>query len=298
MTSDPRQGPIGSVCTLLALIRFSHTLFALPWALAGLVLGAGGWPEWAVLGWVLVAMVGARTAAMTWNRLVDRHLDASNPRTAARPSVTGQVTPVAMVVMVVVSAAIFVVAAYNLNPLCGALSWPTLALLLLYSHTKRFTAGAHWVLGLGLGLSPVGAYLAARGAFDLGAAAAGALGLAVTLWTAGFDILYACQDIDHDRREGLRSVPARLGIGGALNVARGCHALVPFALLLAAWLGSLGAVYLGGVAVVAALLVWEHRLVRADDLSKVGQAFFQVNVLIAVVMLVATAADVVTGGGS
>lgn len=298
MTSVPRQGPVRSVRTLLGLIRFSHTLFALPWALAGLMLGSGGWPQGRVLGWVLVAMVGARTAAMTWNRLVDRHFDATNPRTASRPSVTGEVTPVAMLTLALASAAVFVLAAYMLNPLCGHLSWPTLALLLLYSHTKRFTAGAHWVLGLGLGLSPVGAYLAANGTFDLGAAAAGALGLAVTLWTAGFDILYACQDIDHDRQEGLRSIPARLGIGGALNVARCCHAMVPFALVLAAWFGALGAVYLAGVGVVAALLVWEHRLVRADDLSKVGQAFFQVNVLIAVVMLVATAADVVTGGGS
>lgn len=298
MTSVLHRGSVRSVGTLLALIRFSHTLFALPWALAGLMLGSGGWPQWHVLGWVLVAMVGARTAAMTWNRLVDRRLDATNPRTASRPSVTGEVTLPAMIAMVSGSAAVFVFAAYMLNPLCGHLSWPTLALLLFYSYTKRFTAGAHWVLGIGLGLSPVGAYLAARGTFDLGAAAAGALGLAVTLWTAGFDILYACQDVDHDRREGLHSVPARLGIGKALMVARACHALVPFALLLAAWFGSLGGVYLAGVAVVAVLLVWEHRLVRADDLSKVGKAFFQVNVLIAVIMLVATAADVVTGGGS
>ena len=288
-------GSMAGVGTMLSLIRFSHTLFALPWAVAGLMLGSGGWPELRVLGWVLVAMVGARTSAMTWNRLVDRRLDATNPRTQDRPSVTGAVSPRAMAALVLASAAVFVLAAYALNPLCGHLSWPTLALLLFYSHTKRFTASAHWVLGVGLGLSPVGAYLAARGGFDVGAAAAGALGAAVTAWTAGFDILYACQDVEHDRREGLHSIPSRLGVPRALNVARACHAVVPLALLGAAWLVDLGAVYLGGVALVALLLVWEHRLVRADDLSKVGKAFFQVNVLIAFVMMIATAIEVVMG---
>lgn len=288
---------MGSIRTMLSLIRFSHTLFALPWALAGLMLGSAGWPAPRVLLWVLAAMVGARTAAMTWNRLVDRRLDATNPRTADRPSVTGAVSPAGMGLMVAASAALFIGSAYALNPLCGHLSWPTLALLLFYSHTKRFTSAAHWVLGVGLGLSPVGAYLAARGSFDLGAAAAGALGLAVTLWTAGFDILYACQDVDHDRREGLHSVPSRLGIPRALNVARVCHALVPGALLLAAWLVELGTIYLAGVGLVAVLLVWEHRLVRADDLSKVGKAFFQVNVLIAFVMMIATAVEVVMEAG-
>jgi len=284
--------------TFLSLIRFSHTLFALPWALAGLVLGSDGWPEARVLLWVLLAMVGARTAAMTWNRLIDRRFDATNPRTAERPSVTGAVSPIGMAVAVLLGALLFIGSAYALNPLCGHLSWPTLALLLFYSHTKRFTAAAHSVLGLALGLSPVGAYLAARGAFDMGAAAAAALGFAVMAWTSGFDILYACQDVDHDRREGLHSVPSRLGIPRALNVARPCHALVPPALLMAAWWVDLGVIYLSGVALVAALLVWEHRLVRADDLSKVGKAFFQINVLIAFVMMIATAADVLMGTGS
>jgi len=203
-----------------------------------------------------------------------------------------------MLLMTGLAAAAFVAAAYQLNPLCGHLAWPTLAFLLFYSHTKRFTPAAHWVLGVGLGLSPLGAYLAARGGFDAGAGAAAAMGFAVATWTAGFDILYACQDVEHDRREGLHSVPARLGIAGALNVARTCHALVPPALLLSWYLGGLGPVYLGGVMVVAALLVWEHRLVKPDDLSRVGPAFFQMNVAIALVMLLATAADLVSGGAS
>lgn len=288
----------GTVATFLSLIRFSHTLFALPWALAGLWLGAGGWPEPRVLFWVLVAMVGARTAAMTWNRLVDRRLDATNPRTASRPSVTGRIGVPTMVGAVIVSGAAFVIAAYALNPLCGHLSWPTLLLLLFYSLTKRFTASAHYVLGVALGLSPLGAYLAARGAFDQGALVAGGLGLAVTLWTAGFDIFYACMDVEHDRREGLKSVPARLGVPGALRLAAASHFLVPPILAVAGWAGGLGLAYFVGVAIVAVLLVAEHRLVRPDDLSRVNQAFFQVNVAISLVMLIAVVTEVMLGAGA
>ena len=284
--------------TLFSLIRFSHTLFALPWAIAGLFLGSHGWPERRVLLWVLVAMVGARTAAMMWNRLVDRDIDATNPRTAGRPSVTGEVSPVQMGLALAVAAGVFAFAAFMLNPLCGWLSLPTLLVLLGYSHTKRFTSLAHFALGIALGLSPVGAYLAARGAFDADALAAAALGAAVLFWTAGFDIFYACQDLDHDRREGLHSVPARLGVARALDVARLSHAFVPVALAAAGFTADLGPLYWSGVVIVAGLLVWEHRLVRADDLSRVNQAFFQVNVMIAFVMMLATATDVVIGAAS
>lgn len=282
----------GRVRTLLSVVRFSHTLFALPWAVAGLFVGARGWPDAKILLGVLGAMVGARTAAMAWNRLVDRRIDATNPRTASRPSVTGAVSPSAMSVLVVLGGALFIVAAYSLNPLCGHLAWPTLLVLLSYSLTKRFTSGSHFFLGFALGLSPVGAYLAARGAFDADALGVSMLGVAVLLWTAGFDILYACQDIEHDRREGLRSVPATFGLPGALWIARVVHMLVPIALTGAGLLLDLGWVYFGGCIVVAGLLAFEHRLVRADDLSRVGVAFFQMNIAIAVVMMVVTVVDV------
>ena len=282
----------------LSLIRFSHTLFALPWALAGLFLGARGWPSWGHLGWVVSAMVGARTAAMAWNRLVDRRLDASNPRTAQRPSVTGEVSVPLMGVMVLGFSALFVLSAWQLNPLCGWLSLPTLGVLLGYSLCKRFTSFSHYVLGVALGLSPLGAYLAVRGSFDFGALAAACLGCAVLFWTAGFDILYACQDLDHDRSEGLHSLPSRLGIAKALVVARISHGVVPLFLLFGAGWGGLGMIYLSGVAVVTALLIYEHRLVRAEDLSRVGKAFLQVNIAISLVMMVAVLGDLLLALGS
>ncbi len=291
------RGWCARAAALLRLVRFSHTLFALPWALGGLLLGARGWPRPATAGLVLVAMVAARTAAMAWNRLVDRRLDATNPRTAGRPSVTGEVPPRAMAALVLSAGTAFVVAAWALNPLCGWLSLPALAVLLGYSLTKRFTLLSHFVLGLALGLSPLGAWLGARGAFDAGAWAPVALGAGVLFWTAGFDILYACQDVDHDRREGLHSVPARIGIRRALIVARGCHAVVPAALALAGAAAGLGLVYGIAVAAAAVLLVVEHLLIRADDLSRLNRAFFQVNVAISVLMMLAVGADLAAGGG-
>lgn len=285
---------------LLKLVRFSHTLFALPYAVAGLVLGAravGGWSAGRSAGWkqallVLAAMVSARTAAMTFNRLVDRRLDATNPRTRGRPSVTGAVSPAAMRATVLVACATFVAASAGLNPLCGWLSFVALAVVLGYSLTKRFTLLCHWVLGCGLGLSPIGAYLAVRGAFDAAWPGLALLGVAVMTWTAGFDILYACQDVEHDRREGLHSAPARLGVARALIWARVSHACVPPALAAAGWQLGLGPIWFTGVAVVAALLVAEHRLVRADDLSKVDRAFFQLNVFISFIVMSASLLDV------
>ncbi len=286
----------------LRLIRFSHTLFALPYAITGFVVG---WrsasvherPLGAVFAGVLVAMVAARTAAMTFNRLVDRRFDATNPRTATRPSVTGEVSVATMRTAVIVSSAAFCLAAAWLNPLCGWLSFVALLVILGYSLAKRRTALVHFVLGLALGLSPVGAYLAVHGAFDAGCLGVAWLGLAVLVWTAGFDILYACDDIEHDRREGLHSIPARLGVEGALRVARISHAFVPVFLALAGLSLGLGWIFACGVGVVALLLVYEHRLVRPDDLSRVGTAFFQVNVAISVLVMASALVSVWVQGG-
>lgn len=286
---------LARTATLLALIRFSHTLFALPWGLAGLFLGSGGWPEARVLVLVVAAMAGARTAAMAFNRLADRRYDATNPRTASRASVTGEVSPAAMTALLLAGLAVFIASSHLLNPLCGLLSYPVAALLLGYSLTKRFSSISHFVLGVCLGLAPVGACLAARGAFDAVTGASALLGLAVMLWTAGFDILYACQDVEHDRRETLFSVPARFGVPAAFAAARISHGLVPVALAGAAVAAGLGWVFIAGIAVVAILLLVEHRLVAPGDLARLNLAFFQVNVAIALVVMSATLADLLAG---
>ncbi len=281
----------------LRLIRFEHTLFALPWALTGALVAARGLPGASVTFWVLVAMVGARTAAMSFNRLVDRRFDAANPRTASRPSVTGELGAGFMATAVFVSVVLFFWAAWNLNPLAFVLAGPTLAVLLGYSLVKRFWAGSHFVLGVALGLSPLGAWVAVKGTLEDSWPAL-ALGLAVVAWTTGFDILYACQDMAADRGLGLHSVPARFGIPGALQWARASHLLVVPSLLLAGWTANMGYVFFGAVGLVAALLIWEHRLVRPDDLSQVNRAFFQVNVVIACVVLIGASLDLwLTSGG-
>lgn len=281
----------------LALIRFEHTLFALPYALAGTLIAAGGRPGWRVFGLVIVAMVGARTAAMSFNRLVDRRIDAANPRTARRASATGAVSAAVLAAATAASAAIFCLAAWLLNDLAFVLSFPTLAVLLAYSYTKRFLHATHYVLGVALGLSPPGAWVAVRGTLE-GSAPAWALGLAVTVWTAGFDILYACQDRDFDRKHGLHSVPVWLGMRRAMGVARLSHALVPLSLVLAGRLAGLGPAYYSAVAVVAVLLVYEHAIVSDDDLSRINRAFFTVNAVIGLLVLAGVVVDLLVTNGS
>ena len=253
------------------MIRFSHSVFALPFALASAALAAreGGVTAGQV-AWIVVAMVAARSAAMGFNRLADHGLDARNPRTASRELPRGVLSRGEVWLFVVVSGAVFVLATAMLNPLCLALSPVALAIVLGYSYTKRFTALSQVVLGLSLAVAPVGAWLAVRGRFDL---APLALALAVLLWVAGFDTIYACQDAEFDRREGLHSIPARLGVARALLVARALHVGAIAALLALPALVPLHPLYLGGVAAVAALLAWEHTLVRPDDLSQVMRAF-------------------------
>jgi 4-hydroxybenzoate polyprenyltransferase len=280
---------VSAVGRYLGLVKFEHTLFALPFALIGLLVATAGRPPGRVLLWVVVAMVGARSAAMAFNRLVDREYDRRNPRTAERHLPTGAVAPREAALFTALAAAVFVLAAERLNPLCLALSPVALAVILLYSYTKRFTEASHLVLGLSLAIAPVGAWLAATGRFapfPLWTAAG------VLCWVAGFDTIYACQDVDFDRRAGLRSLAARLGVRRALLAARGLHVAAVVCLAIA--FGNapeLGASARGGVAIMAALLVVEHRLVRGGDLARIDRAFFTLNSWIGVVLLAAVALD-------
>jgi 4-hydroxybenzoate polyprenyltransferase len=253
------------------MIRFSHSVFALPFALASAALAArGGGVSGRQLLWILVAMVAARSAAMGFNRLVDRSLDGRNPRTASRELPSGVLSPAEVTLFVVISAAAFVLAAAMLNPLCLALSPVALAIVFGYSYTKRFTAASQLVLGLSLAIAPVGAWIAIRGRFE---AVPLLLAAAVLLWVAGFDTIYACQDVEFDRRVGLHSIPARLGVARALVLARAMHGGAILLLALVYALAPLHPLYLAGVALVAALLAWQHTLVRPNDLSRVMQAF-------------------------
>jgi 4-hydroxybenzoate polyprenyltransferase len=256
------------------MIKFSHSVFALPFALASALIAAGGRVPWRELPWIVVAMVGARSAAMGFNRLADHAVDARNPRTAGRELPRGLLSRAEVWLFVLLSAAALVVAAAMLNPLCLALSPVALAVVLGYSYAKRFTSLSHLILGLGLSIAPVGAWLAVRGRFAVPPIV---LGLAVLLWVAGFDTIYACQDVEFDRREGLFSLPARLGTARALAIARVLHVLAVLLLASLAVLVPLHPVYLAGVAAVGALLAYEHSLVSARDLSRVDAAFFTVN---------------------
>jgi 4-hydroxybenzoate polyprenyltransferase len=256
------------------MIKFSHSVFALPFALASAALASGGAVPWRALPWIVVAMIGARSAAMGFNRLADQSIDARNPRTARRELPAGLLSRREVWLFVGLAAAALVFAAAMLNPLCLILSPVALAVVFGYSYTKRFTSFSHLVLGLALGIAPVGAWLAVRGRFE---APPIVLALAVLAWVAGFDTIYACQDVDFDRREGLSSLPARLGTRGALVVARALHVSAVALLASLYVLVPLHPVYLVGVAAVAGLLVYEQSLVSADDLSRVDAAFFTVN---------------------
>lgn len=287
MQRNGADGPLARVLTYGRMIKFSHSIFALPFALASVVLAASEGLRPAQVVFVLVAMVSARSAAMGFNRLVDQAFDARNPRTAGRELPSGALSRRQVWVFVLLSAAVFCGAAALLNPLCLALSPVALLIVFGYSYTKRFTSLAHLVLGLALAIAPVGAWLAVRGAF---APEPLVLALAVTFWVAGFDTIYACQDAEFDRQTGLRSLPAWLGIARALQVARALHVLAVVALAALFALTPLHPLYLAGVGGVAALLAYEHGLVRADDLSRVNAAFFTVNGWVSVFYLAVTVA--------
>lgn len=267
--------------TILEMIKFEHTVFALPFALISALVATDGIPAWATLGWILAAMVGARSAAMTFNRIADARIDAENPRTAKRALPAGQVGLWEAWLLLAVSSAVFAYAAYRLNPLAFALSPLALAVLLFYSYTKRFTSWSHLVLGFCLGIAPVGAWIAVTGKLELTPIA---LLAAVTLWTGGFDVIYSLQDIDFDRKKGLFSLPSRFGAAPALLLSRIFHAGM---LACLAWFGlmaGLGAIYWAGVGLVALFLIWEHSLVSPNDFSRVNAAFFTMNGLVSIAL--------------
>ena len=278
---------------VLEMIKFEHSVFALPFALVGALLAArasGGFPSWQQILWIVVAMVGARSAAMTMNRIADIEFDRRNPRTANRALPAGHLTLGFAWIFTFVASALLVVAAWRLNPLALELSPLALAILFLYSYTKRFSAWSHFVLGFCLGISPAAAWIAIRGSLDPRMLI---LCAAVTLWVGGFDVLYACQDVDFDRAAGLHSIPKRFGIAGALQIARVMH-LAMVALLI--WLAT--AFHLAwpawvGIALVALLLGYEHSLVKPNDLSKMNAAFFAVNGYISLLFLLFWGAAVV-----
>ena len=275
------------------MIRFEHSVFALPFALLGALLAAQGWPTAWQLFWIVVAMVGGRSAAMAFNRIADIRYDRENPRTAGRELPTGKLSLGFAGVFTVVSAAVLVGAAWQLNPLALKLSPAVLAILLLYSYTKRFTTLTHWVLGACLGMAPAGAWIAVRGTLDWEILP---LALAVVCWVAGFDIIYACQDVAFDRRVRLFSLPARIGIRGALWVARALHVIMLGLLVWLAREAGAGALAYAGLAVTGALLAYEHSLVKASDLSRVNAAFFTVNGYISVLLLLFWGADILVAG--
>ncbi|MDX1630381.1 MAG: UbiA-like polyprenyltransferase [Thermoanaerobaculia bacterium] len=273
--------------TVLEMIRFEHTVFALPFAFLGMVLAAEGWPGGATLFWILVAMVGARSAAMAFNRLVDRRLDAMNPRTADRALPAGRLSPRFVWGFVVVSSALLVVAAWQLNPLAFALSPLALAILFLYSFTKRFTVLCHLVLGAALAGAPLGAWIAVRGDLTWTPVV---LGAAVLCWVAGFDVLYALQDREFDRGAGIHSVPARLGVVGTLWVSGALHLVMLglLAVLPRIYPPGLGISYWIGVAGCALLLTYQHWIVRPRDLSRLDAAFFTANGVLSVWLFATT----------
>jgi 4-hydroxybenzoate polyprenyltransferase len=271
------------------MIKWEHSVFALPFALCGALLAAHGLPTARQLIWIVVAMVAARSAAMAFNRWADASIDAANPRTQSRALPAGALSAGFVVGFVALSAGVFVLAASQLNRLALALSPVALAVVLLYSYTKRFTRWSHLILGVALGIAPAAAWIAVSGSLDRRILL---LTAAVTFWVGGFDVLYSCQDHDFDREAGLHSIPRYLGIAGALWTARFFHVLMLVLLLVLVMVFGLGKLAFGGVAVVALLLLYEHSLVSPRDLSKLNAAFFTMNGVISVVFLCFLAGDV------
>ena len=272
----------------LEMIKWEHSIFALPFALCGALLAANGLPGGQQLLWIIVAMVAARSAAMAFNRLADASIDAANPRTQTRALPAGALTPAFVTMFVIVSCAVFVLAASRLNRLALVLSPVALAVVLLYSYTKRFTRWSHLALGFALGIAPSAAWIAVRGSFDPRILL---LTAAVTFWVGGFDVLYACQDYEFDQQAGLQSIPRYFGIGRALWFARFFHVLMLVLLMGLVVVFGLGKLAVVGVIVVTLLLAYEHSLVSPTNLSKLNAAFFTMNGVIAVVFFVFLAGD-------
>lgn len=276
------------------MIKFEHTLFALPFALLGAILAAEGLPTFRQTFWIIAAMVGARSAAMTFNRIADKDLDAKNPRTANRELPSGKLSIRFAWAFLFASIALFLLSAWSLNRLTFALSPVALISILGYSYAKRFTTFSHLLLGWALSISPSAAWIAVRGTLDSEIPLL--LSLFVLMWTAGFDIMYACQDADFDRKSGLYSIPARLGIARALWIARIFHFQAFLVLLLLLFFTGLGWPAYLGVGAVAALLAYQHLIVRANDLSKMNAAFFTTNAFVSIILLSSFGAAVFMSG--
>jgi 4-hydroxybenzoate polyprenyltransferase len=275
----------------LSMIKFSHSIFALPFALIAFLVSSDGIVEGMDLAWIVVCMVAARSAAMAFNRLVDRKLDAENPRTAGREIPAGVVSPRGAGIFIAVAVLVFVLACWQLNRMCLYMSGPVLLLLLGYSYAKRFTSLAHLWLGVCLGIAPVAASVAVTGRLDASLWGPSILGLGVALWVMGFDILYACQDEVFDRQRGLHSIPAALGRKAALRISRLAHLLAAGLFFSFGVESGLGAAYHSGVAVVAVVLLFEHRLISPADMSRVNLAFFTMNGVVSLIMLLCTVFD-------
>ena len=286
--SGMAQGLVSKLRTTLEMIKFEHSIFALPFALVGGMLAVRGWPAWREVFWLVVAMVGARSAAMTFNRIADRKYDALNPRTRMRALPAGRLTLRFAAGFTVLSCGLLALAAWELSPLAFKLSPAAIAVLLLYSYTKRFTLLSHLVLGIADGLSPVAAWIALRNNISLSVLL---LGAAVAFWVGGFDLIYACQDIDFDRRVGIRSFPQRFGIAPALYGSIACHIAMVVLLVEVVRLEQLGWIAAAGLALMAALLAYEHSIVRPSDLSRLNAAFFNVNGYISLLFFFTWGAD-------
>lgn len=283
------SGLIGKLRTTLEMIKFEHSVFALPFALVGAMLAVRGWPSWREVFWLIVAMVGARSAAMTFNRIADRKFDTLNPRTRLRALPAGRLTLRFAAGFTGLSCGLLALAAWELSPLAFKLSPLAIAILLLYSYTKRFTLLSHLVLGICDGLAPVAAWIALRNSVSLSALL---LGAAVTFWVAGFDLIYACQDVEFDRRVGIHSVPQRFGVATALYGSVACHLAMLALLVWVVGMENLGWLAAAGLALMAVLLAYEHWIVRPSDLSRLSAAFFNVNGYISLLFFFTWGADI------
>lgn len=280
---------MNSLTAIFQDIKIQHTVFALPFALMSAFIAADGWPGWALFGWIILGMFFARSAAMSFNRLADARYDAENPRTQGRAIPAGKATRADYALFTAACSAGFVFVCWMINDLAFALSVPALLIVFFYSLTKRFSSYSHFFLGLGLALAPIGAWVAVREEISV---ASLALGAAVIFWLAGLDTIYSCQDVDYDSGRGLYSIPKKYGVPGALRLSSAFHAVMVVFLLAVAAVAGLSWIYLAGVGFTAAMLFYEHSIVRPDDLSRVNMAFFNVNGIISVGLMVFTIADV------
>lgn len=276
----------------LEMIKIEHTLFALPFAFMGALLGSvvvfGHLPSWGQIGWILLAMVGARSAAMGLNRVIDKVVDAKNPRTAMRAIPAGLISSKEAILFIIISFVLLFVAAVNLSPLCVKLMPIAVVLLVFYSYTKRFTWTCHWFLGLTVALAPLGGWVAVTNGVSWTAIV---FYVTIVFWLAGFDIIYACQDTEFDKREGLHSVPSRFGIAKALKIARWCHIVTGTGFVALYFMTELSWFYLLGIVISIALLLYEHLIVKPEDMRRLQTAFFTMNSLLSSVMLIFTLID-------